>query len=529
MGIRRDIVGYVTLLSFGLVPVAGMILASREVLRPTGLSVFRISALLAVLLLILYALLRRFLSSEAASNSLGLPLLLVALYPGANTLAKAIPRVDLLQFAWLYLALCIFFAWATIRLRAGQARTLREVLMIIAVLFLAFSSFAIGSVYGVTVRYSAATERAIERLSAPLATPLSVQKRPDVFHFVLDGMGRPDVLAAKYGANLDESIEQLRRLGFQIDREIGQANYVQTHLSIPSMLNVSYLEELAVLQGPTNDRGPLRALIRRASVPRLFKALGYRVSMIGALYATPFDVSDDCGCAEPWFFEPEMGTMSLTPLKVLLNLGLGHKSHYRRSLGIFDEFERDGDDSAPRYVYGHVMLPHPPFVISASGDYVNPRRPFSVADASFYKGTATEYRAGYREQAMFAMRRTSMMASRILENARRHGREVVIIIHGDHGPRLEFDARNPSPTSSESVLPILLAIHWPAGFQPASSPSSLVNVYRVLLSTLFGMDLPALPDKAFLSGFTTPYMLVPVDVPQRPVGLARVGNRDASR
>jgi hypothetical protein len=520
---RKDFAGYLTPLSFALVPVAGMILASRDVLKPTGESVLRISTILAAGLLLLYLALRRFLSTETASNSLGLPLLLMALYPGANTVAGATPGVDVHVFAWIYLVFCMLLAVVPSRLPSMHARSLRHVLTIIAILFLAFSAYVLGSSYGFTPRFSPQAARAIDRISTSLPAPRLASRKPDVLHFVVDGLGRPDVLSAEYGIQLGDAIGQFRALGFQVDPAMGHANYVQTHLSIPSMLNASYLDELTQVQGPTNDRAPLRALIRRARVPKLFKALGYRVSMVGALYATPFDQVDECSCDEPWFYEPEMGTMSLTPLKVLLPLGVGHRSYYRRSLGIFDEFEREGGDAEPRYVYGHVMLPHPPFVVDAEGGFVNPHRSFSVSDASFFSGTPEEYRAGYRAQTMFVLKRTLLMASRIVENAQRRGREVVVIIHGDHGPRLEFDARRPSPASGQSTLPIFLAIRWPQGVRPMYPPSSLVNVYRVVLSTLFGMDLPQLPDRAFLSGFTTPYVLLPVDVPESPASMTAAG------
>jgi hypothetical protein len=210
-----------------------------------------------------------------------------------------------------------------------------------------------------------------------------------------------------------------------------------------------------------------------------------------------------------------MGAIRLTPLNILLHLGIGHRNYYRRLMAVFDQFERETDDTSPRYVYGHVMLPHPPFVVSANGDYVNPGRPFSVGDASFYEGSPEEYRSGYRAQALFALRRTLVMASRLVQSAQRRGREAVIIIHGDHGPRLEFDARHPTPKSSQSALQILLAIRWPQGVKPTSPPYSLVNVYRVVLNTLFGMDLPQLPEKAFLSPFATPYMLIPIEMPEQ--------------
>ena len=79
-------------------------------------------------------------------------------------------------------------------------------------------------------------------------------------------------------------------------------------------------------------------------------------------------------------------------------------------------------------------------------------------------------------------------------------------MHGDHGPRLGFDALNPKAGSGQGALSILLAIRWPDGHGPAADPESLVNVYRVLLGHVFHVDVPLLPNRSYISAFDRPYM-----------------------
>jgi hypothetical protein len=496
-------------LTFAFIPVAGMILASQSML-PEGSSVARMALLLIGTLTVAYFVLRRGRGAVAASNVLALPLLLVGLYPGANMLVASILPIRESAFAWAYLALCLVSGVTATRLHDKAARGLRDVLAIIAAIFLLFSLFVVGRAYGYQRPYAPPIAAAVERLSAPLTLPQSVTRTPDVFHLVLDGMGRPDVLAAQYGMKLDGVIERFRHLGFQIDPTAGHANYVQTHMSLPSMLNLTYLDDLARLQGSATDREPLRELVGRARAPRVFKQLGYRVEFIGggSLAEGAFHGADICDCPQLWFSDAEVGSLSLTPLKVLMAFGLGQERHFRRSISVFEAFERERSDSAPRYVYGHVMLPHPPFVANERGEFTNPGRQLSGSDGSWYPGSAEEYRAGYRSQASFTLTRALQAATRVLNSARRQGRDVIIIINGDHGPRLGLDAVHPTPESGRFTLPVLLAIRWPVGLSPEDPPTSLVNVYRVLFGTVFGMNLPGLPDRAFVSGFTTPYDLI---------------------
>jgi Sulfatase len=518
MKLRSELTALLILLTFALIPVVGMVAASRLVLLPPALSVARMTILIGALLTLIYISSRRAFSRTAIANALGLSLLLVGLYP----LVKAMVGRDLpipeFHFASGYLALCVISALVPPRLSSDAQKSLFVILGTIASVFLVFAVVFVGWTYRFRQPYSPAAALAVTRLSEPLVVPRSITRRPDVFHLVLDGMGRPDVLAERYGMRLDAAIEQFRTLGFQIDPSIGHANYVQTHLSIPSMLNVTYLDALAQFQRSTNDQEPLRSLISQARVPRVFKQLGYRVEFIGggSLSEGAFKDADVCDCPQLWFFEPEIGSLSLTPLKVFLGYGIGHAAFFRRALDVFDSFARQRTGSAPRYVYAHVLLPHPPFVVDEHGKFRNPRRQLSGADASFYPGSAEEYTASYRAQATFVLRRALEAATRVLDDARRNQREAIVIISGDHGPRLGLNAAHPTPESGRFTLPIWLAIRWTAHMAPDEPPKSLVNVYRTLFSRVFGMDLPPLPDRGYVSGFNTPYDLIPVDMPETP-------------
>jgi hypothetical protein len=133
-------------------------------------------------------------------------------------------------------------------------------------------------------------------------------------------------------------------------------------------------------------------------------------------------------------------------------------------------------------------------------------------------------KSSYRVQATFALGRALDAVTRVLEHERRDKREVIVLITGGHGPRLGLDAMNPTPESGRYTLPVWLAIRWPADLTPGASPKSLVNVYRTLFDRVFGMSLPPLPDRAYVSGFTTPYDLIAAR-PQTAPAAAGVSDR----
>jgi hypothetical protein len=500
-------------LVFTLSPVVGMVMVSAQVLPAHLPSVARIVICAFTIASVLYFIARRGRDPVTASNIVALPLFLIGMYPAAYTFAEQLTAVRESFVSVPYLVFCCWTAYLAARIPRHAARTVHEVLSIVAAILLALSVWVIGRVYVWPPPDSSDTKQAVAHLSAPLELPTHVSWKPDVYHLVLDGMGRPDVLADRYGVDAGMYLDELRTLGFDVARAQGHANYVQTHLSLASMLNLAYLDELLVAEGTAQNRGPLRDLISRARVPSMFKRLGYQVEFIGSGYVSNgvFLDAEDCDCPQLRYAESEIGAISLTPFESLLHLGFGHRAHYERSLHVFDRFERPRTGARPRYVFAHTMLPHPPFVADEGGRFTNPLKHPSGADASFFMGTADEYRKGYRAQATFVLARTVQSVRRILEASQRDNRDAVVIITGDHGPRFGMDARQPASESGLYTLPVLLAIHWPQRARPDRAPVSLVNVYRTVFRQVFGMDLAPLPDAGFVSPFTAPYAVKRVD------------------
>jgi hypothetical protein len=496
---------------FAFAPVVAFILATQDVLLPVGSSIVRIGLVLGAAIVVVYGALRSRRSPRAASSTIAVPCVAIALYPLAHSLGVSLGVTRENVFAWSYLALAVAAGCLVARLTDREARALYEAMTLASLAVLIGSAFVVVRAYVVERPFAAPVAAAVARISSPLPAVPRPALRPDIFHLVLDGMGRPDVLAKEYGLNLHRELEQLRALGFDVEADVGHTNYVQTHLSLASMLNFDYLDELTTISSMGNFREPLRTLLGHARAPGTLKRLGYHVEFIGpgSRSEGAFEVADRCDCPQLWFSEPEVGALTLTPLKVLLHFGLGQERFFRRSLHVFEAFERSRFEAVPRYVYAHVMLPHPPFVADERGEFTNPRRPLSGADGTYFPGTAEEYRAGYRAQATFTFRRTLAAVARVAAQSEREARDTLIIVHGDHGPRLGFDARDPTAESGRYSLPVLLAIRWPRGVEPREAPRSLVNVYRTVFRDVFGYALPALADRAYVSGFSRPYALTP--------------------
>ena len=508
--VKRFLTPRLAPLSFAFIPVIGMLWIASEEMPPPGISIVRIVLLLAVGALVPYVLLLLRHSVVVASTAVGASLLVLGFYPSAHATAEA-AGWNQVAFAWAYLCACIAVGWGVTRVPEAVTRVINDMLVPVAFVFITFAVGLIAREYVVPAPYPPNVQAAMAKLSHPLDIRPTTSWRPDVYDLVLDAMGRPDVLARKYDLVLDSELARWRSLGFDIVPN-GHANYAHTELSLTSMLNMAYLDDLATAEAASNARGPLRYLTSNSRVPAAFKRLGYSVEHIGTGYQAlgMFAVADHCDCPQLWFANAEVGTLSLSPFQVL-SPSVGNAAHYSRCLAVFSHFERPRDGGDPRYVFAHVSMPHPPFLTDEQGRFNHSRKALATGDGPYFLGTREEYRAGYKAQAAFAVSRAFASVRRILQDEARQGRDAIIVVHGDHGPRLGFDPLTPSVEAGRDTLPVFLAIYWPRGHEPEREPESLVNVYRVIFRDAFGADLPPLADRAYVSGFRTPYLttLVP--------------------
>ena len=77
---------------------------------------------------------------------------------------------------------------------------------------------------------------------------------PDIYYILLDGYTRSDVLSTRFGFDNSDFLANLEALGFYI-ADCSQSNYKHTHLTLPSLMNMVYIEDLVgeIPEGATID------------------------------------------------------------------------------------------------------------------------------------------------------------------------------------------------------------------------------------------------------------------------------------
>jgi hypothetical protein len=330
---------------------------------------------------------------------------------------------------------------------------------------------------------------------------------PDIYYIVLDAYGRSDALERHFNIDNDSFLNALRELGFSI-AGCSQSNYSSTILSVPSTLNMQYVDTL-LGEGNAATVPVMVALARNNLVRRALEGAAYRIVSFESGYSV-----SEWEDAHDYYELPraplnglrglsdfESLLLDTTMLRVLRDVESGipirlppfldyaYLRHRGQILNVLDQLPAVAENPASTFTIAHVLAPHEPFVFGPNGEHVTQSKTFTLR-ADILREDKPAYTRGYTNQLQYVNDRVLRIVADILE---RSPQPPIIILQGDHGPK-----RNMS--SNIARLAILNAYYLPGVDSDLIYPSiSPVNTFRLILNTYFGADLPLLPDESYLS------------------------------
>jgi hypothetical protein len=332
--------------------------------------------------------------------------------------------------------------------------------------------------------------------SEPQADTTSAPKR-DVYWLVFDRYGSDRALDLRFGPT-DSLTPWLREAGFTV-LEDSHANYVRTALSMMTTLEMSHLDALAAQEGPDSpDMGPVYERLQSPLVARQFQELGYRYFHIGSWWGPTREIAGaDVSLHAPGpsdfvsaLFEASAVPAAAKRLGLETILGDQRQSHFVNNeygLGALDDLV---DEPGPKFVLGHVLLPHPPYVFDRDGSFV----PVEVADER-------PIEEEHQRQLDYTNARLRAFLERLL--ALPEAQRPIIILQGDEGPwtaryhaaTRRFDWDDATPEELEAKFGILNAWYVPGDVDLDLYPAmTAINTFPTLFSGYFGLDYPRLPD-----------------------------------
>jgi hypothetical protein len=421
--------------------------------------------------------------------------ILVDLLPEAY--AKSIPQITLSILGIVVIILGFKKIW----LRFGGANRVTPLLNLVLI-FAVLSQVLLGSIELVKRLPAAAltSGRGNGLPDTGIDVNLDCTIRPDIYLIILDGYGRADALKEVYGVDTGGFLESLESKGFYIADQ-SHSNYIQTVYSIPSTLNFRYMDPM-----PAEESGYeyFPALVANNQAMALLRQCGYKMVTFNTGFTfTNYPEADVYFSLGSGLNEYEELFLASTPLDGLVEKVLvkppdrGYDAHRARVQYTFEKLAELPRRSGPKFVYAHIISPHPPFVFDAEGNPVQPNRSYSIGDGDDYRGTWKEYRSGYAQQVQYVNKLLDETLSSIIS---RSASPPVIIIQGDHGPGGLLVWKSPDLTCLWSRTAILNAYYLPdSGSRDLFPDITPVNSLRVVLNTYFKANLPLLPGETYFT------------------------------
>ena len=390
-----------------------------------------------------------------------------------------------LLIAWFILAV-LFAVWVT-----RPRFTFRDTVLALNVVSI---GLVVTSLVQIGPKVQKTNGHYVAAKNAPLQTLTRPQAPPDVYYFILDMYTREDLLKKAYGYDNSGFIQDLESRGFYVAR-CSQSNYSRTEISLASSLNLSYLQGLdPKFDDPESiSRSKLWDSLKHNTVRYQLENLGYKT--ISFANGFPWSEWDDVelyltpSALAPGITEFETLFMQTTLARTLqdfnwLDLDQIDAQNYRdRDLMVFHSMKNIARMAGPKFVYTHLIMPHPPFVFGPDGKYTDP--------ADFWNEQkhypADKFVIGYTNQVTYLNRQLLAMIDTILSESKT---PPIIVLQGDHGPWIQ-----PNPQH----FFILNAYYLPDHTDQLYPQISPVNSFRYIFNTYFGGKYDMLPDITYYS------------------------------
>jgi hypothetical protein len=403
-------------------------------------------------------------------------------------------------FASLWAVIFILGTWSVWRLLKRDARRGTEFLNLLAVAALIVPTINVitHTVRNIGVDTSLPLYNQ-EKIDFP---PHQEEDLPDIYYIIMDAYGREDILEDIYSHDNSGFIDFLTSKGFYVASE-SRSNYSQTLLSLSSSMNMQHIHYLTErLENDYSDRQPITNLVQNNKVINLLSNLGYKsVAISSGWTPTSLKEADIYFSSDASYLNDLEGLLILNTLPgTLYRTNFLYELQRRRILYIFEALKEIPAIRGPKFVFAHVISPHPPFVFGPNGEKIDTAKYYSLNEDVSFVVNRELANSRYRDQLTYMNKVLEETINQILATSEK---PPIILLQADHGP-------GGLPTEDKACfkkrMSILNAFYFPThGSDFLYDSITPVNSFRVLFDLYFRSDLGLLEDKSYYSLSETPY------------------------
>ena len=339
---------------------------------------------------------------------------------------------------------------------------------------------------------------------------------PDIYYIILDGYARQDTLKNVYNHDNSNFINSLRKMGFYV-ADNSRTNYFHTFLSLPSTLNMTYLDMFSTMSGKRHlDESAGTNLMFGNQVSEKLKNYGYKTINFETWWSGtnenyPADISyryeKNYKILGLDFITSESNMVFLQT--TLLNPLIREVRNEVMRGQILTVFEKLPDISyleGRKFTLAHITSPHPPYIFTADGGEVL-ASDLNTTDEGISK------RKSYVDQLIFISDQITQVLQKIIASS---NTPPIIILQSDHGPASILGERQDWKTNFnkqgiDERSGILNAIYFPdRDYRQFYSAETPVNTFRIVFNKYFGQDMELLPDKTYYTDYDNLYQFIDV-------------------
>lgn len=406
----------------------------------------------------------------------------------------------------LVFVLCLFLTRVIIKSRTSMAGV-NLFLTVTLSLLISFSVFSVVSIEN-------QKNHADLTNSNPTQTQLisaSSSDLPDIYYIILDGYASGDTLANVYAYDNTEFINSLKDLGFYV-ADKSRSNYLHTYLSLPSALNMRYLDDLPEKHGtaPVDDRAAIDLLYHNLTSDLLrqsgYTTMNFETWWNGTNENYPADVkfsykkNYQIAGMDLVTSETNMVFLQTTLVSPVIK-EIWDDVLRGKVITVFQKLPDIPYLAGKKFVLAHITSPHPPYIFTRTGEPV-------TGEASATGDEGVEKRGYYLDQLIYVSNQIIPVLQKIISNSKT---PPIIILQSDHGPASVFGKRddwkkNYSPEGLGERAGILYAVYFPdQDYRQLYQTITPVNTFRILFNKYFNLHLPLLPDKTYYNSYTAIY------------------------
>jgi len=311
---------------------------------------------------------------------------------------------------------------------------------------------------------------------------LITENPPDVYYILLDEHSGTKALETYFNYDNSNFDKSLKEMGFFIPN-ISFSNYSPTRMSIPAILNMDYIDIEKNLSLKEYEI-ILERMIGDNAVTKIFEKNNYDV--IYFYNELNMQLNSNSGIelcnnsiGNHQFFSFILDNTPIVVFKNTLDTG-NNREHAENRLCVLESIPHlDDITSKPKFVYAHVLAPHPPFVFESDGTIYD-------RDVS----TTPETKA-YLDQLEFIDYKVLETVKLLLEK----DPKPIIVIQSDHGYRA--DPIEDNFESLDQSFSNFSAFYFPNIELTDDSIYTTVNTFRILLNENFGTDYELLENRIY--------------------------------